>query len=140
MGRTQEADGLDRLILDAGALIALARGDAQTRAVVKGALDDGVRVEVPAPVLAQVHRGVHDRARTDRALLWIDQYTPTTESIARDAGELLGSAGLTDAIDAIVAAEALSGTPAVILTSDPADLTALVESAGRAGLVAILAV
>ncbi len=140
MGRTQEADGLDRLILDAGALIALARGDARTRAVVKGALDDGVRVEVPTPVLAQVHRGGHDRTRTDRALLWIDQYTPTTESVARDAGELLGSAGLTDAIDAIVAAEALAGTPAVILTSDPADLTALVESGGRAGLVAILAV
>lgn len=130
MGRAGEAGGPDRLILDAGALIALARGDVRTRAIILRALDDGMRVEVPTPVLAQVHRGGRDRAKTDRALLWIEQFTPTSTRIARDAGELLGKAGLTDAVDGIVAAEALDGTPAAILTSDPADLTALVDAGG----------
>jgi len=63
-------------------------------------------------------------------LRWIDQLTPTTARIARDAGELLGKARLDDAIDAIVAAEALAGSPAAIVTSDPTDLTALVDAGG----------
>jgi predicted nucleic acid-binding protein len=137
MGRVREAGGRDRLILDAGALIALARGDVRTRAIITRALDDGMRVEVPTPVLAQVHRGGRDRAKTDRALLWIDQFTPTTTSIARAAGELLGKVGLTDAIAAIVAAEALEGTPAAILTGDPTDLTALVEAGNGSRRVAV---
>jgi predicted nucleic acid-binding protein len=135
-----EAGGPDRLILDAGALIALARGDVRTLATIRLALADGVRVEVPTPVLAQVHRGGRDRARTDRALRWIERYTPTTSDVARQAGELLGRTGLADAIDAIVAAEALSGTPAAILTSDADDLAALVEAGGGPRLVAILSV
>jgi hypothetical protein len=140
MGRGVEAGGPDRLILDAGALIALARGDVRTRALIMRALEDGARAEVPTPVLAQVHRGSRDRAQTDRSLRWIDQYVPTTTSIARQAGELLGSADLAGAIDAIVAAEALSGMPAAILTNDAADLTALVAAGGGAGRVAILSV
>jgi len=111
MGRGQAPDVPDRLILDAGALIALARGDVQTRAFIERTLLDGVLVEVPMPVLAQVHRGGHDRARTDRALRWIDRFVPTSERRARAAGELLGRAGLSDAIDAIVAAEALGEHP-----------------------------
>jgi hypothetical protein len=53
---------------------------------------------------------------------------------------LLGRAGLTDAVDAIVAAEALSGTPAAILTSDAGDLTALIDAGGGTGRVAVVAV
>jgi hypothetical protein len=67
-------------------------------------------------------------------------HLPTSLETARHAGELLGRAGQSDAIDAIVAAEALSGTPAAILTSDPGDLTALVEAGGGSGTVAIVAV
>ena len=100
MGRAGEAGGPDRLILDAGALIALARGDVRTRAIIMRSLDDGMRVEVPTPVLAQVHRGGHDRARSTALCFAIDQFTPTATRIARDAGELLGEAGLTDAVDA----------------------------------------
>jgi predicted nucleic acid-binding protein len=133
-----EAGGPDRLILDAGALIALARGDVRTRATIRRALADGVRVEVPTPVLARVHRGGRDRARTDRALRWIEQYTPTTTDVARHAGELLGRTGHTDAIDAIVVAEALSGTPAAILTSDPDDITDLVDAGDGKARVSVL--
>jgi len=137
MGRVRQAGGRDRLILDAGALIALVRGDVRARAIVTRALDEGLLVVVPTPVLAQVHRGGRDRAKTDRALLWIDQFVPTTTSIARNAGELLGRAGHSDAIDGIVAAEALNGTPAAIVTSDPVDITNLIEAGDGSRRVAI---
>lgn len=133
MGRSQAPDVPDRLILDAGALIALARGDVHARAFIERILVDEVLVEMPTPVLAQVHRGGHDRARTDRALRWIERFVPTSEHVARAAGELLARSGLSDAIDAIVAAEALAGTPAVVLTSDRKDIGRLVDAdeAGR---------
>jgi len=140
MGRARQATSRDRLILDAGALIALVRGDARTRAIITQALDDELLVVVPTPVLAQVHRGGRDRAKTDRALLWVDQFVPTAERIARDAGELLGKAGRSDAVDAIVAAEALNGTSAAILTSDPVDIEDLVDAGDGFGRVPVLGV
>lgn len=130
MGRVRATGGRSRLILDAGALIALARGDVRARAVLELALDERLLVQLPTPVLAQVHRGDRDHARSDRILGSIDEHMPTTEAVARRAGELLGRTGLTDAIDAIVAAEALDGAPAAILTSDPDDIDQLVEAGG----------
>ena len=111
-------------------MIALAHGDRRARAVMEHALDERLFVQVPTPVLAQVHRGGRDHARSDRALKEVDEFVPTTEAIARDAGELLGLAGLADAVDAIVAAEALGGAPAAVLTSDPKDIADLIEAGG----------
>jgi predicted nucleic acid-binding protein len=58
-----------------------------------------------------------------------------TEAIARRAGELLGTTGLSGhrcAIDAVVAATALDmERPAILLTSDPDDLNKLVEEPER---------
>jgi hypothetical protein len=88
-------------------------------------------------VLAQVHRGDRDHARSDRVLHAVDEFVPTTERVARSAGELLGRAGLADAIDAIVAAEALGGTPAAVLTSDPDDITDLVDAGGGKARVSV---
>ena len=60
---------------------------------------------------------------------------PVTAAIARQAGELLGTTGLSGhrcAIDAVVAASALGlERPTVLLTSDPDDLNKLVEEPGR---------
>ena len=140
MGRDQATTVPDRLILDAGALIALARGDLRVRALIEHTLLDQVLVVVPTPVLAQVHRGGRDHARTDRAWRWIDEFVPTSERTARSAGELLARAGLSDAIDAIVAAEALDGAPAAILTSDPKDISDLVESGSGRARVSVQAV
>jgi predicted nucleic acid-binding protein len=140
MERVRATSARSRLILDAGALIALAHGDRRARALLELALDERLFVQVPTPVLAQVHRGGHEHARTDRALSEVDEFVATTERIARDAGELLGLAGLSDAVDAIVAAEALDGTPAAILTSDPKDITDLVEAGGGGARVSVQAV
>ena len=137
MGRVRATGGRDRLILDAGALIAIAHGDRRARAVLELALDVRLLVQVPTPVLAHVHRGARDRARSDRVLDGVDEFIPTTEAIARSAGELLGLAGLSDAVDAIVAAEALDGTPAAILTSDVTDIADLVEAGGGQARVSV---
>jgi predicted nucleic acid-binding protein len=129
-----------RLVLDAGAILALTRGDLVARAALRRATREGYLVVLPTPVVAEVHRGGRTRAATDRVLKAVEVHLPTTIGTARLAGELLGRAGLADAIDAIVAAEALSGASAAILTSDADDLTALVEAAGGTGHVAIVAV
>ena len=60
---------------------------------------------------------------------------PVTPEIARRAGALLGATGLPGhrcAIDAVVAATALDlERPVVLLTSDPDDLSRLVEEQHR---------
>lgn len=68
----------------------------------------------------------------DRVLKAVDAFPETTLETARHAGVLLGRAGLTDAVDAIVVAEA-SKARTTILTSDPHDIGRLVEvdDAGR---------
>jgi rRNA-processing protein FCF1 len=116
------------LVLDAGALIALARGDIRVRAALAAALVRDYEVVVPTPVVAQVHRGGRDHARTDRVLGDVDDFLPTRMQTARQAGELLARAGMSDAVDAIVAAEALSAAPTMVLTGDAQDLARLVEA------------
>jgi predicted nucleic acid-binding protein len=129
-----------RFVLDAGAILALTHGDRTARAALKRAMRVGYVVVVPTPVVAQVHRGGRTRAATDRVLNAAEMHLPTSLDTARRAGELLGRTGLTDAIDAIVAAEALSGAPAAIVTSDPGDLTTLVEAGNGLARVAIVAI
>ena len=65
---------------------------------------------------------------------------PTTERVARVAGELLGRTGRSDAIDAIVAAEALEGPPAAIVTGDTGDIVVLVESSDALAVVPVIGV
>ena len=115
-----------KLLLDAGALIGLARGDIKVRAAMASALLRDYQVVVPTPVVAQVHRGGRDQARTDRVLHEVDSFLPTSLQTARHAGTLLARTEMSDAVDAIVAAEALSGVPSMILTSDVNDLARLV--------------
>jgi hypothetical protein len=129
-----------RLILDAGAILALARGGGDARAALERARREGYVVLIPTPVLAQVHRGGRDRAGVDRIVNAVDALLPTSAGVARRAGELLAHTGASDAIDAIVAAEALLSAPALILTSDPDDLGGLVEGQPEAAAVRVIAI
>jgi predicted nucleic acid-binding protein len=126
------------VVLDAGAIIALGRGDADTRAAVEQAARHNYTVVVPTPVVTQVHRGGYSRASIDRVFKSIGMFLPTTVRTARRAGELLGRARMSDAVDAIVAAEALGGTPSLVLTSDPDDLDRLIEDEPEAGRVLVV--
>ena len=113
------------VVLDAGALLALERGDARMRAVLREALRVGARVVIPAAVLAQVFR---DGARQValRALI----KAPNTAVVAfgqilADAvGTLCGRKSPSDVVDASVVLVARRER-AVVVTSDESDLRRL---------------
>lgn len=123
-----------RLILDSGAIIALARNDGKVRALVSAAVRAGARVMVPAVVVAETFRGRGPRdARVNRALTAADSYLSTDDSAARTAGSLLGTARSSETLDALVVAAAIHAGGGRIITTDPRDLKRL--SAGRTDVV-----
>jgi hypothetical protein len=117
-----------RVILDTGPLLAWVRGDDFVRAVIRLAAQHKALVVVPTVVVAQVFRGGPTDAPINRLLKFVEKVSDATLPIAQQAGVLLGATRTVDVVDAIVAAEALQALPAVILTSDPGDLRALVQS------------
>ncbi len=54
----------------------------------------------------------------------------STPERAKQAGVLRARSGVLDVVEAIVVAEAVSGLPAIIPTSDLDDINALVDAAG----------
>lgn len=65
-----------RLILDSGGILALANGNGDARAAIERARLAGYGVIVPAPVVAEVHRGGRDHTRIDRVLNAVDAGGP----------------------------------------------------------------
>ena len=140
MASVEPLPRLRRMILDAGGILALTRGSADARAALDRAVREGYVVLIPTPVLAQVHRGGRDRAHVDRVVKAVDALLPTSALVARRAGELQAKAGTSDAIDAIVAAEALESAPSLVRMSDPGDLERLLEGEPEAGRVVVIRV
>ncbi|RSM75831.1 PIN domain-containing protein [Kibdelosporangium aridum] len=130
-GRRVAAGGT--LVLDSEGLSKLAAGDGRVRAYVETARVRGARVVVSAITLAEVLRGGSRDASVHRVLSRIVTL-PVSPELGRAAGELLGATGLSGhrcAIDSVVAATALVlARPVVLLTSDPDDLSRLVEEPG----------
>lgn len=115
-----------RLILDSGAVIALAARDTAARRFVDRAIQRGALVIVPSVVVAETTRGGPRDAPINRVLKAVDEMTPVTEATARLAGRLLASSGLSHAtVDALIVAEAILGGAAILLTGDVDDLSAL---------------
>lgn len=136
-------DGLPsspRVILDAGGILALSRGDGDARAALERARAEKYVVVIPTPVLAEVHRGGRDRDQVERVVNKVDGLLPTSGETARRAGELLGASGTEDPVDAIVVAEALAAVPSVIITSDPGDLRRLLQAQSDSLRVAVVSV
>jgi predicted nucleic acid-binding protein len=131
-GRRIAAGGT--LVLDGEGLSRLAAGDARTRAYLDSARARGARVVVSAITLTEVLRGGPRDSAVHRVLSRIT-VVPVAAAVARKAGELLGTTGLSGhrcAIDAVVAATALEmERPVVLLTSDPDDMNKLVEEPDR---------
>lgn len=123
---------MSALVLDAGALIAVERGDRAMIARLEAAEQAGTGLRSTAIVVAQVWR---DPAGRQARLLHAVDIRAVDDQLARDAGVLMGRAGTSDPIDATVALVAEGGDH--ILTSDPNDLRHLVDTAGiHAGVVA----
>jgi predicted nucleic acid-binding protein len=114
-----------RLILDAGAVISLSRADVRARAALTAALEAGAEVSVPAVVVAETVRGGAADAPVNRVLKAVGEIDATDEPVGRTAGRLLGSAGSTATVDAVVVATATEAGGAVILTGDAGDLSIL---------------
>lgn len=126
-GRTTSADSQapGPLVLDSGAVIGLAHGDARARAVVAAAIESGVEITVPVNVVAETVRGRDADAPVQRVLRSIGSVSVLDEPTARLAGTLLGSTGSAATIDATVVATASRAGGGVVLTGDPHDLAVL---------------
>ena len=116
------------LILDAGAFLAVERGDRDVVALIKAELLAGRAPLTHGGVVAQIWRGGTGRQVTVARLIDGVEIVPLDGSLGRRAGVLLGRARSSDAIDAAIVLVANHGDS--ILTSDVGDLRGLAEAAG----------
>ena len=124
--RTRTASGI---VLDAGALIALDRGDKRMIALLQRALAQGRVFRVPAGVVGQAWRNGRVQATLARFLRSEEvQIIPLDEQLARSCGELCGATNSPDVIDASVVILAKERRDPIV-TSDPNDLRRLDPSA-----------
>jgi hypothetical protein len=113
------------LTLDAGALIAIERGDARVAAFIEATISRLQQVTVPAPVVAQAWRSPRN-VRLQRLLqrVAIEPFMPT---LAFDVGALLSRTRTADVIDAMLVLTA-SHRHDIVLTDDPDDIAVLARS------------
>jgi predicted nucleic acid-binding protein len=124
--------GAHALVLDADGLSKAAAGDPAAIAWIARARELSLPIVVNAVTLTETLRGsrrdAHIHLLTRNA--HVDSVDP---AFATDAGTLLGRTKRNDTIDALVAVTAIRlDRPAIILTSDPNDLSAL--TAGHDGI------
>ncbi len=131
--RRPQAPPSRRLILDSGAVIALARNDPRARAFLAAAREVGADVTIPAVVLAETVGGGATDAPVNRVVNAVGHVTAVDEHTARTAGEILRATRSSATVDAIVVATAAAVGGGVVLTGDPDDLRPL--AARTAGVV-----
>lgn len=128
MGRTRTRTAAG-IVLDAGALIALDRGDKRMIALLDGVLAQGRAIRVPAGVVGQAWRNGRVQVTLARFLRSEEvKIVPLDEQLARACGELCGATNSPDIIDASVVILARERRDPIV-TSDPNDLRRLDPSA-----------
>jgi hypothetical protein len=124
MGRTSARTAAG-IVLDAGALIALDRGDKRIIALLHRALAQGRTFRVPAGVVGQAWRDGRLQTTLARFLRSEEvEIVPLDEHLARSCGELCAAANVRDVIDASVVILARERRDPIV-TSDPNDLRRL---------------
>ena len=124
MGRTRTRTAAG-IVLDAGALIALDRGDKRMIALLQRGLVQGRAFRVPAGVVGQVWRDGRFQVTLARFLRSEEvAIIPLDEQLARSCGELCGATNSPDVIDASVVIIARERRDPIV-TSDPNDLRRL---------------
>ncbi|MEZ5088064.1 MAG: PIN domain nuclease [Tessaracoccus sp.] len=117
-----------RLVFDAGALIALERGEPEMwRRWAVATRGDRRPPVTHGGVIGQVWRGGPRQARLARALPGLD-VVALDERLGRAAGELMRSAATADVVDAALIALSVDGD--VVYTSDVGDLEHLAAVGG----------
>lgn len=124
---------MSALILDAGALVAVDRGDRAMIARLRAAQEHGLELRSNAMVIAQVWRDRHGRQAGLAQLLRAVDVRAVSPEDGRRAGVLLGMTGTSDPVDATVVL--LAGPGDRILTGDPQDLAALAEAAANRAVI-----
>lgn len=130
------------VIYDAGMLLGLANRSSRARAEHDRIIRHTSPV-VPGPVLAQVWR--HQTAAQvllARCLRHCQLYTAYSELDYKRVGVMLGNATLPakkrpDVVDALVALTAAQHDPAAVLTSDPRDISAYLDTLPKARTVVV---
>ena len=124
MGRTRTPNATG-IVLDAGALIALDRGDKRMIALLRRALAQGRAFRVPAGVVGQAWRDGRIQATLARFLRSEEvEIVPLDDQLARSCGELCAATNSPDVIDASVVILARERRDPIV-TSDPNDLRRL---------------
>jgi hypothetical protein len=118
-----------KVVLDAGALIALERADRALWRRYKAAQLQGVTMVTHGGIVGQVWRaGGARQARLALALRGIE-VRPLGDELGRAAGKLLAAARGSDVVDAALVL--LADDDDEILTSDPDDLEPLAAATGK---------
>jgi predicted nucleic acid-binding protein len=115
------------VVYDAGVLVAADRNVRAVWAEHRVRLDAGIVPVVPAPVVAQVSRSAAQVQL--RRLLRGCEVTALTGEAAHAAGRLLGRAGASDVVDAVVA-DVAARLHADVVTGDHDDIARLLDAAG----------
>ncbi len=124
MGRAR-ATRQSAVILDAGALIALDRGDKRMIALLQRAIAQRRKFRVPAGVVAQVWRNGRLQVALARFLQTEEvEIVSLDPQLARSCGELCCAANTSDIVDASVILLARERRDPIV-TSDPSDLRRL---------------
>lgn len=116
-------------MLDAGALVAVDRGDRAVAAKLRVAERGGLELRSTGVVIAEVWRDARGRQANLARLLRSVDVRAVDQRLGQEAGLLLGGAGVTDAADATVVAVAAAGD--YVLTSDPVDIGRLATASRR---------
>lgn len=117
------------VVLDAGALVAIERGDKNMLAVIRRERLEGRQAVTHAGVVGQVWRGGTGRQAILARIVDGFDIRPIDDDLGRRAGVLLGSAGRSDVIHAAVVLIAEDGDE--IFTGDADDLHDLARVAGK---------
>ncbi len=115
------------LVLDTGALIAADGNDATVSAILKAAKTADTTVYAPAACFAEAWRDGSKPARLAMFLKGIHQFPPLELEDAKKIGELLSRSGTSQIVDAHLVTVAVRVSPSVVVTSDPADIQALLH-------------
>jgi predicted nucleic acid-binding protein len=113
-------------LYDAGALIAIDNNDRRMWARHTLALEDGRDIHIPAVVVGQAWRDARRQVRLGKFLAGC-RVEPVGLETAKAAGILCGKARTADVVDATVVVMA-AALGAIVWTSDPDDIHALVEA------------
>lgn len=112
------------MLLDAGVLVAIDRGEASARALLTALLRAGRTPHTTHPVLAQVWR---DGARQSRLARFVQAAVVHPFEDGAAVGAILARSGTSDVVDAhLVAVGIATGHP--ILTGDVRDISRIIDA------------